>query len=253
MDTFVGLDWAGRGWLGVAVRGESVDADLYPSLLSVWREHADAARILADVPIGLPSVEHGRRACDVEAKRRLGEAHRSVFYTPVREAVYQSTLADAKTVTERAGYSVQNQAWAVVPRIREADEFVDYFPGARDRLRETHPEVCFRALKGAPLDASKHTEAGREERRALLAAEHAALGDAVDDLVEAFTTPSWAPTVRGADDVLDACVAAATAARDPDRLTALTEQAPAETDARGLPMEIVAPADTEQAELADIG
>jgi predicted RNase H-like nuclease len=35
-------------------------------------------------------------------------------------------------------------------------------------LYEVHPELAFRAMAGAPLAHSKHTEAGRDQRRALL-------------------------------------------------------------------------------------
>lgn len=116
---------------------------------------------------GLPS--DSRRACDVEAKEKLGAHQSSVFYTPVRAAVYKQNLEDAKAINEEAGYSIQNRAWSIVPRIRDVDEFLDSYPNAQDRLFETHPEVCFTGLNGGePPNHSKQTNRGLQERLSLL-------------------------------------------------------------------------------------
>lgn len=250
MGTYVGVDWARTGWFAVIARDGEWSAGFYPTIWSVWKYHSDADRILVDVPVGLPSAEQGRRACDEEAKAYLGPRHRSLFYTPVRDAVYEPNLDAAKEINERAGYSIQNQAWAIVPRIREVDEFLDTYPGARDRLRETHPEVCFRALKGDALRHGKRTDAGVEERLDLLTAEHPELGDVYEDVRETYATPAYAPRVSGRDDVLDAMVAAVTAARDDAELETMPDVPP--TDERGLPMEIVYPSAAVQTTLTDL-
>jgi predicted RNase H-like nuclease len=250
MGLYVGADWAGTGWFAVLRRDDDWTAGFYPTIWSLWKYHSDADRILVDIPIGLPSVDQGRRRCDEAAKAYLSERHRSVFYTPVRDAVYEPNLDDAKTINERAGYSIQNQAWAIVPRIRELDEFLDSYPGARDRLRETHPEVCFRALKGDPLAHGKRTDAGVTERLDLLTAEHPELASVYETVRETYATPAYAPRVSGRDDVLDAMVAAVTAARGEQELETLPDVPP--TDARGLPMEIVYPTAAVQTTLADL-
>lgn len=252
MAKYVGLDWAARGWFGVILDDEAGwDTDLFPSIWSVWKYHSDADHVLVDIPIGLPSET--RRACDVEAKQKLGHRGRSVFYTPIRAAVYEGSLPEAKAVNEaEADFSVQNQAWSIVPRIREVDEFLDTHPTARDRLVETHPELCFYALNGrTPVEAPKTTDAGIEQRTALLAEEHRAAGTIVEDARERYTTPRYAPTVGGVDDVLDALAAAVTARRMPDETLTVPDAPP--TDARGLPMRIVYPSDTEQTRLTTLG
>jgi predicted RNase H-like nuclease len=249
MGPYVGVDWASNGWLGVVLDGDDHEFDLYPSLLSLWKYHSDAERILIDVPIGLPA--DGKRDCDVEAKSHLQARQGSVFYTPVRKAVYATDIETAKEHNEPAGYSVQNQVWGIVPRIREADEFLDCYPGARDRIRETHPEICFHALKGGPLKHSKHTEAGIEERTELLAEEDPYATDLVAEAVEKLTQPSYAPTVGRVDDIIDALVAALTARRDERDLAVLPDSDPPR-DARGLPMEIVYPSPARQTTLDDV-
>lgn len=247
MTKVVGLDWASKGWFGVVLDDGDWETDLFPSIGSVWKYHSDAARILIGVPIGLPTER--KRTCDVAAKERLGRQHRSVFYAPVRRAVYEGNLDEAKRINERAGFSIQNRAWNVVPRIREVDEFLDSFPGARDRLVETHPETCFHALNGrTALDAPKRTAEGIARRTALLADEHPDATAIYESSVDRYTKPDYASFVGGEHDLLDALVAAATARREPDRLATLPEDPP--TDERGLPMRIVYPADTRQTRLS---
>ena len=251
MAKYVGLDWASTGWFGVVFDDDGGwDTGVYPSVWSAWKYHSDAARILIDIPIGLPA--DGKRACDVAARRKLGRRGSSVFYTPLRDAVYCQTLEEAKAVNEAgADFSIQNQAWSIVPRIREVDEFLDMFPSARDRLVETHPEVCFYALNGhTPLSEPKRTRAGVRRRIDLLAGEYPDARAVCADAIDRYTTPSYAPSVGGADDVVDAVAAAVTARRGPEEWSTLPETPPA--DDRGLPMRIVHPADTAQTRLTNL-
>jgi len=70
------------------------------------------------------------------------------------------------------------------------------------RIIEVHPEVCFRAMKGKPLDYSKHSWNGQAERRRLIACAGIVLPDYIPD---AGKVPP--------DDLLDAAAAAWTAWR----------------------------------------
>jgi predicted RNase H-like nuclease len=251
MAKYVGLEWASRGWFGVILDdGTGWETELFPSVWSVWKYHSDADHVLVDVPVGLPS--DARRTCDVEAKAKLGDRGRRVFYAPVREAVYEGSLPEARAVNEAAaGFSVQNQAWSIVPRIREVDEFLDTRPGARDRLAETRPELCYYALNGrTPVAEPKTTDAGVERRTALLADEHPEAASICERARDRYTTPRYAPTVGRMEDVLDALAAALTARRMPDDCLTLPDAPP--TDERGLPMRIVYPSDTEQTRLSTL-
>lgn len=252
MAKYIGVDWASSGWFGVILDDEGDwTTDLFPSIWSLWKYHSDASKILLDIPIGLPSTD--RRVCDVEAKSILGPRQRSIFYAPIREAVYQQNLDDAKAINEaEAGYSIQNQAWSIVPRIREVDEFLDMYPSARDRVLETHPEVCFYALNGrTALSDPKTTAEGIDRRIELLAEEYADVRALYDDSVERYRTPSYAPTIGGDDDILDALVAAVTARRTSENRSTLPEGRPP-TDDRGLPMQIVYPGDSAQTRLSSL-
>jgi predicted RNase H-like nuclease len=250
MAKHVGVGWASNGWFGVVLTGSGGwETDLFPSIWSLWKYHSDASSVFVDIPIGLPSDE--RRACDVRAREML-HRRRGVFYAPVRGAVYQQNLEEAKAANEAAAeFSVQNHVWRLVPRIREVDEFLDMFPSARDRLIETRPEVCFHALNGRnALEASATTESGLRRRRALLADEHPAAVDIYEQAVDRYLTPTYAPTVGSASAILDALVAAVTARRSSDERLSLPEAPP--TDERGLPMRVVYPSDTEQVRLSTL-
>jgi predicted RNase H-like nuclease len=251
MTKYVGLDWASKGWFGVILE-DSGDwtTDLFPSIWSLWKYHSDASRILIDIPIGLP--KDAKRACDVKAKEMLNHRQRSVFYTPIRNAVYEQNLDEAKTTNEtEADFSIQNQAWSVVPRIREVDEFLDMYPSARDRVFETHPEVCFCALNGRnALTESKKSEEGIRRRKALLADEHPDAIPIYERSADRYLTPGYAPMVSGADDILDGLVAAVTAQREPTECLTLPDAPP--TDERGLPMQIMYPSETEQTRLSTL-
>lgn len=252
MSKYAGLDWAGKGWIGIILRDDGTwETDLFPSVWSFWKYHSDADRVLIDIPIGLPDETTGRRSCDIQAKEVLKPRHRSVFYAPIRAAVYEKNLEDAKEVNETAGFSIQNQAWGIVPRIREVDEFLDMNPVAQDRLRETHPELCYHAFKGEPLIHSKHTSDGIAERRELLIEESQNAERILEAMEDQYTKPKYAPMVRHVSDILDAVAAAVTAQRDLHDLTTVPDNPP--TDDRGFPMEIVYPAPGVQTTLAEIG
>ena len=245
MREYIGLDWARNGWLGIILRDDGDhDFDLFPSIFSVWSNHKDADQILIDIPIGLS--KNGKRACDectVELLKPI--RHNSVFSTPVREAVYAKTLTEAKEINEEFGFSISNQAWSICLRIREVDELFNEFSGAIGRVRESHPEVCFAALNGSPMEHKKSTEEGLRERKDVLFEKDESLEALYEDVIETFVEPpSWARRVskNGKDDVLDSLVLAYTARLSDQEQTTLPEDPEmdhSKTDP--LPIEIVKP------------
>lgn len=246
MSSYVGLDWGGKGWIAVIAdddRDRPFRAAFYPSILNAWRDNREAEAILVDVPIGL--ADEDRRRCDEAARSVLGDGRSSVFYTPVRDAVYEDTYEAAGDENETAtGNRISTQAYHICPAIREVDGLLREVDGTRDRIRESHPEVCFAALDGDAGLPSKTTEEGLEHRRELLQNE---LGDDLDETgdLESFEReyiddqPAYARRFRASnrDDLLDAFVLAVTARGE----TVTLPREPPE-DSHDLPMEIVAPA-----------
>lgn len=222
---YVGADWAGKGWFAVFLTNDGdCEGDYYPTIWNLWRERgADLRRMLVDIPIGL--CEDTKRACDMAAKTYIGPKQQSsLFYTPIRDAIYAKNIETGKEYHRKANtdFNIQNQAWSLVPRIREIDVFVQDMKESH-KVLETHPEACFVALNDDQhLSHSKKTERGIEERLNLL--ENAAGFDVrgfYEDARSIFLEPSYAPMIGDKDDIVDALVAAVSAASTGNDLPSL--------------------------------
>lgn len=243
MGKYVGADWAGKGWLSVTLPGEDGGAPrpaFHASILNLWLDHRDADRILIDIPIGLP--ESDTRACDDQAKKLMGSRHGCVYTVPVREAAYRRTYEEAKSVQQRAARAgLSTQSWGIMPRVREVDVFLRHYPRARGLIRETHPELCFLALKGQRLVSAKSDPKGERERRRVLEAALEENHRPVRDFLDRLRGGNENPVVSAAvHDILDAMVAAYTAALPEGRRTVLP-LGDSPRDEEDLPMEIVLP------------
>jgi predicted RNase H-like nuclease len=218
----LGVDgWRGR-WVGALLEGRSV------RLLDL----ADVAAVLAvpavevvgiDMPIGLS--DDGVRACDVEARRRLGRAGSSVFPTPVRAVLATDDYAEARALSRAATdppRAPSAQSFQLVKAIRSLDDALGDPPA--DHVVEVHPELAFRALDPELSDA-KATARGMARRLA-------ALRTVMDVDAALLAAPPRVPAV----DALDACAAAWSARRIADGTAKCVGDGA--TDARGRPMRI---------------
>ncbi|HVK24892.1 MAG TPA: DUF429 domain-containing protein [Actinokineospora sp.] len=202
IDRVLGVDACKAGWIGVTLAGENTNAyfaENIRDLVAKVEANGTVAVIAVDMPIGLP--DRGHREADTLARGVIGALRSSVFMTPTRAALdgvdHATASASNKKLTDK-GISIQ--AFGLKPKLLEVDVWVR---SADRRIIEVHPEVCFAALAGEPLTAGKKTWAGSEHRRRLLADAGIVLDG---DLGEAGRRAA-------ADDVLDAAVAAWTAAR----------------------------------------
>lgn len=237
----VGADGARGGWLVALAlgRGDVVERTavrLVATLAEVVALAAPDAPVCVDVPIGLPQDQE-LRACDLAARERLGARRSSVFEPPARFLLDATDYADARRmIAARPGSrGVSAQAFALLPRIREADEHLRGTPSLQERVHECHPEVAFAALAGE-LPA-KRSVAGAVRRLEALRADPA-LGDVAERLA------AFAPPARDAvlDDALDAYAAlwsALRVRRGTARRLGLHPDGAVRRDAEGLPMSIV--------------
>jgi predicted RNase H-like nuclease len=234
-DLYLGVDWSSGSWFAVAFDPEGFDhAAVHDGIGDLWHHYEErAARVFVDVPIGLVEDREDGRRCDALAREVLGPRSASVFSPPIREATRRRRYPAAKRVNERkSGRGLSKQAFAISDGIAEVDELLQNVPEARAAFAESHPEVCFRALAGAPLERSKKKAGGYAERMRALAG----------------FDPDAPPTVQAAaeaaggadvavDDVLDAVVLAYVARPGPGEIHSLPPDPP--TDPKGLPMRIV--------------
>ncbi len=229
---WAGVDGCRAGWVLAFI-----DASRSLTVLRVVRTFAEvavqteaAALTLVDIPIGLPSAERPQpRWCDAEARNYLGPRASSIFPVPAREAVWARDYDEACRINERIlGQRLSKQSWGITPKIREADAVFRLVPGLQQRLRETHPELCFRLLNRLrPLENPKKSRAGRRVRRELLRAW-------VGNLDAALRRS------RGArpDDLLDAVAAAVAARLCAENRASAVRPVTNQRDAFGLVMEI---------------
>jgi predicted RNase H-like nuclease len=232
---YLGVDWSSGSWFAVAFDQNGFDhAAVVDEIGQLWHRYEERAeRVLVDMPIGL--IEDGQegRACDSLARDVLGSRSASIFTPPVREATRKRRYPAAQRVNERkAGRGLSKQAFNISDGIAAVDDLLRNVPEARAAFAESHPEVCFRALAGQPLEHSKRKAGGYAERMRALATYDPDAPAAVQAAAEAAGDHDV--TV---DDVLDATVLAYTAKPGQGTLRSLPADPP--TDAKGLPMQIV--------------
>ena len=248
---FWGIDGCRAGWFCAGLRADdelrhfvAPDISAVCAILCQFR----AKIALIDIPIGLSDGGYWRD-CEKAAREFIGDRKSSVFATPCRPAVDAYTKEDGDiTAKKRAGRNVSieitgkslsEQTLAIVPKIAEVDSFLRKDSKARELFREVHPEVCFRAFKGAPLSHGKSDPAGKTERKEILQK----YPPNVDWIKirntlrgEGYTKSTKQKGVAD-DDILDAVAAAITAKYGFGRYKTLPENPP--KDSRGLRMEMV--------------
>lgn len=232
---YAGVDGCRAGWFAAIIYANGqLEAALFKDIRKLWLELKGAELILIDVPIGLREAGPAERTCDGEARVLLGRPRSSsVFPAPCRPAVYEDTYEAALQVNrELTGKGLSVQSYYISRKIREVDVFLAEEPAARAKIRETHPEVCFRAFAGVPMKYHKNTKAGFSERTRVISAPFPGAGRLIRETLRRYARRDVSP-----DDLLDALAAALTAARGTDGLLSIPPEP--EPDARGLPMEIV--------------
>ncbi len=225
--TVLGVDGCKAGWVGVVLSGGTATAVVAPTIAdlvsAVRADHPDLAVVGIDIPIGLPDT--APRQADVLARKRLPAGRKSsVFSAPTRVATAAETQVEASAANREAtGVGVTVQAFGLIPKILEVDAYVRSPRSCR--VVEVHPEVSFAAMDAASVVPAKRTAAGAASRAGALRA-------------AGIEPPAY---VRGqgyaANDLLDACAVAWTAARVA-RGDAETLPAPPETFSDGLPAAI---------------
>ncbi len=235
MTHVVGVDGCRGGWCAVSIRDEENGLTvsppvIYPSFRDVVASKANV--ICIDIPIGLLDGP-GRRACDAEARNRLGPKWPAVFDPPCRGALGKPTHAKASATNRRiCGRGLAIQAYYISSKIAEVDDLMT--SDRQSCVYEVHPELCFWALNDhEPTLSNKKRLAGRHERWQSLRT--------VLPLQPEPLRPRDLPHACAVDDYIDTLVAAWTAVCISRGSTQRIPSQP-EIDDKGLRMEMWFPA-----------
>ncbi len=221
------MDSCRGGWLAVALETDlsTARARVFAQFAELLDAYADAEAIAVDMPIGLWWSDRARlRPCDALARRLLGKRASSIFIPPTR------AMLDANSYAPLREQGLSVQAYHLIPRIRELDALMT--PDLQGRVWESHPELSFMAITGAPIALPKRTTHGQAARRDALQFALNLDAEALDALWQACR-----PTGARFDDLLDACALAWSALRHNQGQSQLCLGEP-QRDERGLLMAI---------------
>ena len=230
---FIGVDGCKGGWIGAVIEDGSLEVKRYDSILQLVEAYPVSDGFLVDMAIGLQESAEDIRPDDAARKMLVSRAS-TVFPVPARQAVY----ADGEERQKKAniavlGKSLAKQSIAIIPKIRELDEFLNEHTEYKNVICESHPELCFARLKGEVLISRKKEFPGFSERVHILS----------EYLGRENLKGLWnkAKELRcNPDDVIDAvCLAVAAGLKAQDMCETVPEDPKA--DARGLLMQMLVP------------
>ena len=161
---FIGVDGCKGGWIAAVLDHGELRFETYTSITSLVERYTEFDAFLIDMAIGLRGCLEQNRP-DHAAKIELGKKASSVFPIPSRSAVYADDEETQKQENIRIlGKSLAKQSIAIIPKIRELDEFLSEHPEYKNRILESHPEVAFARLNGSVVMSRKKEEPGLSER-----------------------------------------------------------------------------------------
>jgi predicted RNase H-like nuclease len=142
-----GVDGCPGGWLAlVDCKDGQPKAGGFARFADLLNALPKAKVIAVDIPIGLPEV--GARACDKHARHELAQPRgSSVFPAPLRAVLAARSWEEACTIRLRIeGKKMSEQAWGIVPKVREVDALLHKDAELAARVFEVHPEVSLEWL-----------------------------------------------------------------------------------------------------------
>ena len=165
---FIGVDGCRGGWVAAVLDHGDLRLERYDMVDPLVERYPLFDAFLIDMAVGLRNSSDQVRPDDA-ARKELGIKGSSVFPIPSRDAVYTNGEEAQKAANLRTlGKSLAKQSIAIIPKIREVDEFLNSHPKYKNRILESHPEVDFSRLNGSVLMSRKKEEPGSSERIAVL-------------------------------------------------------------------------------------
>ncbi len=205
-DFYIGIDGCRGGWLcSILKETGKLEIKLLRFLKDGIELLINSRVVSIDMPMGLVSKEGEKRICDNLIRKELGHPFSStVFNVPCRQAVYAENYGEANRLNKTIqGKGLSVQTWNIVPKIKELDVLLMENIDLRGLLKEGHPELCFKNLKGNTLTHKKKTKEGINERISLLQKVYPNILDQFKQIRNSFFKKDVAD-----DDILDSIVLA---------------------------------------------
>lgn len=243
-----GIDGCPGGWMVVSWDGNEdgcIKAEIIGSLDALRLETEDIVGI--DMPIGLRNaskMHFARRECDALARKALGSRASCVFHAPAREllagglAYSEATKLHQKLTTK----GISCQAFNILPKIKQLDDWLREKASRRHQWFEVHPELSFAWWRSEgkspnPFILGKKTGQGFSSRLALIQQKWPGAHDAASKSLGAYSARGrkrWAQ-----DDLLDAFAALWSAERiSKKQCKKYPPSLDGQIDEAGLPMQI---------------
>lgn len=163
----IGIDGCKGGWIVSDIKNGILEVFKFSSLEEIVDE-IPFDTCLIDMIIGLQGKTEDVRPESLARKELKGRAS-TIFPAPCRKAVYGDTKDQRIRLNKEVlGKKFTSQTDAIIPKIREVDEFLQHNTRYKNVIKESHPEVCFSRLNGEVLMSSKHTDEGIQERSKVL-------------------------------------------------------------------------------------
>ena len=201
---YIGVDGCKGGWIASIYDKGSFEIKKYCSVDELVEANENYNELLIDMVIGLQSNKNEVRP-DNAARALIPGRTSTIFAVPARQAVYADTKEEMKKANKQAlDKGLQEQAIGIIPKMRELDEFLQNNPAHKNRLKESHPEVCFSRLNGSVVMSRKADGEGITERVGIIK-------QYMPEITEEYIYQEAKRFKCNADDVVDSIVLCITA------------------------------------------
>jgi predicted RNase H-like nuclease len=165
-----GVEPVSGGWLVAPGNLQGInlapqEAMVMPSLADVLDYRPAYTVVALHAPIGVMENPGEDRACDVEARERLGRRGAAVVPAPTRALLDATSFEEAKAIDP----SLSIVRWRALAKAAEAIREVQSW---RQRtVYEVNPELALMTMNdGQPIPFGRRSQLGRDARRALIEA-----------------------------------------------------------------------------------
>lgn len=233
---YIGVDGCKGGWIASIYDRGSFEIKKYSSVDELVEANKNYNELLIDMVIGLQSNKNEVRP-DNAARALIPGRTSTIFAVPARQAVYADTREAIREANKSAlDKDLPAQAIAIIPKMRELDEFLQENPAHKNRLKESHPEVCFSRLNGSVVMSRKADGEGITERVRIIQAY-------LPDITEKYIYQQAKQFKCNPDDVVDSIVLCITANLEAQgKCNVIPEKV--QEDVTGLKMQMTIPAIT---------